>query len=340
MFLLACAWLLVLRDGQMSIRPWKWNWGKASAALALALFVLWAGYFFHVSRLTIEHGVLTATHPHWTSTLVKPTRSHLNISIPVPAGEYVAGFRDLVFHNAHGQKAFFLGQISPNGGWKAYYPVSILLKWPFILLIASVSGLVLWVRWKVSPQRHFWIMFSFPVLYFALAIFSHFNIGERHILPLYPFTLVLAGAFGEYLRTQKWGVLLASCLLLLNAADVLRYAPGYLSFMNVPVSPASSYRLLSDSNLDWGEGLIAVRNYEEKHPGEGISLAYFGSVDPQIYGIRAHRLAEGDRVSGTVIVGATELSGQYLRNGSAYRWLLHHKPTEVLDHCMYVFRVD
>ena len=105
--------------------------------------VLWAGYFFHVSHLTIRDGTLTATFPNWTQALVKPNHSGLNFSMPVPAGEFIAGFRDVAIHNAHGQRAFFLGQISPTGGWKAYYPVVILLKWPIVALALSLTGLLL-----------------------------------------------------------------------------------------------------------------------------------------------------------------------------------------------------
>jgi len=340
MFALACALLLVLDHGRISIHPLKWNWAKCAVCGVIALSVLWAGYLFHVSHLTIRDGVLTATHPHWNTVLVKPTHSRLNISIPVPAGEYIAGFRDLVFHNAHGHRSFFLGQVSPTGGWKAYCPVTILLKWPILLLIASLAGLGvgLWGKFRVRPE--FWILFSFPVLYFALAIFSHFNIGERHVLPLYPFALLLAAALGDWLARKRWGGLLICGFLLLNATDALRYAPSYLSYMDPFVDAATSYRLLSDSNLDWGQGLISLHEYQEQHPSEQISLAYFGSVNPEMYGIRAHKLEENERASGIVVVGATQLSGQYLVDQSGYAWILRYPRVETLNHCMYVFRVS
>ena len=75
MFVLAIVWLLALVQGHISFRPWRWNWRRVSVALALALAVLWAGYFFHVSRLTIRDGVLTVTHPNWTAPMVKPART-------------------------------------------------------------------------------------------------------------------------------------------------------------------------------------------------------------------------------------------------------------------------
>ena len=338
MFGLAVALLLVNRRQQV-LRPWKWNWAKCAGTVAVALFVVWAGYFFHISRLTIRDHVLTASHPHWNSQLVKPTRNRLKISIPVPAGEYVAGFRDLVFHNAHGQRAFFLGQVSPTGGWKSYYPVTILLKWPLLLLLSSLTGLIFWLWGEVRFQPESWIIFLFPALYFGLAIFSHFNIGERHILPLYPFALLLAAGFADWLYRKRFGVIVLGGLVLLNAADCIRYAPGYLSYMEIFVKPAATYRLLSDSNVDWGQGLLALREYQAQHPAEQIWLAYFGSVDPAIYGIHAQPLGENQHPSGTVVVSATNFSGQYLHDPGSYRWLLQHKPVRVLDHCMYVFEV-
>lgn len=338
MFVVAVGLFLFSSREHISVRPWRWNWAQSVAAVAIALFVFWAGYFFHVSQLTIRDGVLSVSHPHWDSELVKPTRSRLNVSIPVPAGEYVAGFRDLVFRNAHGQSAFFLGQLSLKGGWKSYYPVALLLKWPLLLWTAALAGVAVCFSRRRRLQCGFWTMFLFPAIYFAIAIFSRFNIGERHILPLYPFALLLVAAAADWLLKKRWGLALACGLLIVNAADCLRYAPGYLSYMNVFVTPATSYRLLSDSNVDWGQGLLAVRKYQEQHPTEQLSLAYFGSVDPGVYGIKAKPLAEDDRPSGTVIVSSTELSGQYLHNPDSYRWLLQYEPKQILDHCMYVFQ--
>ena len=272
--------------------------------------------------------------------MVKPTHDRFNLSVPVPAGEYIAGFRDLIVHNARGHRAYFLGQVSPTGGWKLYYPVTILLKWPLLLLVSCFLGLWACARRDCRPGWDFWILFSFPGLYFALAIFTRFNIGERHVLPLYPFALLFAAAAWDTLSAVRaWRVALV-VIVILNAVDGHRFAPGYLPYMNIAVNPNHSYRLLSDSNLDWGQGLIALRKYQDRHPDEAISLAYFGSVDPQVYGIQARLLGENERVKGTVVVGATELSGQYLSDPAGYRWVLKYPPKAVLNHCMHLFVVD
>ncbi len=339
MFVLAVLWILVLTPSGISFRPWGWNWGKAAAVVGVAFIVLWAGYFFHVSHLAIRDGTLTATFPNWTQDLVKPVHSGPNVSVPVPAGEYIAGFRDVAIHNAHGQRAFFLGQVSPTGGWKAYYPVVILLKWPIVILALSLTGLLLTALKREAVSPDLWIMASFPALYFLMAIFAHFNLGERHILPLYPFALLFAAAAWQYGSARRGVGIVLVLLLIWNAFDVLSSAPGYLSYFDFFVPAGQKYRLLADSNLDWGQGLLALRKYELHHPGEQIRLAYFGSVDPAVYGIQALPLGENRRVTGIVVVGATNFSGEYLGDPAAYRWLLAYGPPEVLDGCLYVFHV-
>jgi 4-amino-4-deoxy-L-arabinose transferase-like glycosyltransferase len=339
MFGLAVLWMLVLVSNRVSCNPRNWNWGKATAAVVVAFVIFWSGYFFHLSRLTIREGTLTATFPNWTTEIVKPTHSRLNISLPVPAGEYVAGFRDLAFVNAHGQPAFFLGHVSLKGGWKTYFPVAILLKWPLVLIALAATGILLVLTRRIKLPADLWILSSFPAFYLLLAVFARLNYGERHVLPVYPFALLFAAAVWQKFSQNGLGRFVFLTLVALNAADVLRYAPDYLSYFQICVPPSTSYRLLSDSNLDWGQGLLALRKYELEHPNEQLSLAYFGSVDPAVYGVRARTLAEDAQATGTVVIGATNLSGQFLKNPDAYHWLFHHKLKGILDHCMYVFEV-
>jgi 4-amino-4-deoxy-L-arabinose transferase-like glycosyltransferase len=349
MFVLALLWMLVLGADKAIQAPTKWNWSKAATALLLAFVVVWAGYFFHVARLSVRDGVLTATFPNWNNPIVKPVRGR-NYSALIPAGEYVEGFRELVRHNRQGQPAFFLGEVSSHGGWKLYYPVVILLKWPTIVLGLSLTGLAIALgglireltRRLIRKTRvpvDLWIMASFPALYMAIAIFARFNLGERHVLPMYPFAILFAAAVWEWAGQKRGIKALLILLAVLNAADALRFAPGYLSYFTPFVRSADSYRLLTDSNLDWGQGLLALRDYQRHHPGERIALSYFGSLDPRAYGIQSDFLGGSKRVSGTVIVSATNLSGQYLAEPERYRWLLQQKPVAILDHSLYVFQL-
>lgn len=184
-------------------------------------------------------------------------------------------------------------------------------------------------------------MASFPAVYFVFAIFSHIDIGDRHVLPIYPFVLLfVAGGCWQLARRSRTALVLVVIALALNAADALRYAPDYLSYFTPFVPPSQTYKLLSDSNLDWGQGLLALRRYEAAHPQEKIYLAYFGSVDPGAYGLRARLLPEDQRVSGaTVVVSATELTGQMLDNFNDYHWVLQYPQKAILNHSLHVFQI-
>ena len=177
----------------------------------------------------------------------------------------------------------------------------------------------------------------FPVAYAALALFSHIQIGDRHFLPIYPFLLLVSGALWHEVRLRPFWRLLVLTLIAVQFVLTLRVAPDYLTYFNF-FRPQNAWRVASDSNLDWGQGLIGLRKWQEKHPGP-LHLAYFGSMDPQLYGIQAQALAPGERASGSVAVSLTNLSGQYLDDPQAYRWLLQYPVKAVVDRSIVVFDV-
>lgn len=340
MFLVAFVWVLVLKPQRIAFHPGRWNWRAAVAVCAIAFVVLWAGYFFHVSHLTMRDGRFIATFPH-RGPIIKNMRTPVNFSIPIPAGEYLEGLRNVAFHNHRGHQSFFLGTASLKGGWKLYYPTVMLLKWPTVVVLLFLIVLVFAARRRITVPRDLLILATFPAVYFVFAIFSHIDIGDRHILPMYPFVLLfVAGGAWQLARRSRTALILVLLAVALNAADALRYAPDYLSYFTPFVPSSQSYKLLSDSNLDWGQGLLALRHYQAAHPQEKIYLAYFGSVDPAAYGLRVDKLEENQRVSGaTVVISSTQLTGQMLEDFDAYHWVLRYPQIAILNHSLHVFRI-
>ena len=96
------------------------------------------------------------------------------------------------------------------------------------------------------------IMSLFGLVFLAFALQSRITIGERHLLPLYPFALLIAGGIWEHARRQRAASAILVVALCLNAADALRCAPDYLGYFNIFVRPENAWRLLTDSNLDCG----------------------------------------------------------------------------------------
>ena len=326
-----------LRD-QIFWLPTAWNWAKTLSMALIAAFVVWTGYFFHVSKVVFDKGLVTLHFAGYTKLLTYPLPITRHFQLFIPACEYLTGLGMVFVHNMEGHHSFFLGHTSPTGGWKLYFPVAVLLKWPLIILALGLFGIALLLRSR--PMRRDLLLISiFPAVFFAMSIFGRINIGVRHVLLVYPFLLLLVGATAEWLLARRRWQWVLALLVCLQAADSARYAPDYLSYFNIFVNPARSYELLSDSNLDWGQGLVALRNYQAAHPTEPLHLAYFGLVDPAWYGIRYVPLKEDERATGTVIVSATHLSGQLLKHPDSYHWLLTYPRKAILDHSLFVFEV-
>ena len=339
-FVIAIALMLILKPNAVAAHPVDWNWRRAGTAVLLSFLILWGAYHFHVAKVSLAVSDLRMRIdlPNRTDPVIRQSERIFQVSIPVPAFEFIQGLGYQLIHDQGGHWGFLLGR-SYRGGSPLYFPIVILLKWPTVVLALMAAALGFMILRRTTLPRDFPLWAAFPVAYFLLAEFSKLNLGERYILPVYPFGLLLCGRLFHFTKGHRAVLVLLLVALSIHITDVLRYAPDYLSYFNIFVSPSSSYKLLSDSNVDWGEGLVALRHYQQEHSNVPIHLAYYGNVAPAVYGIRAIPLMPNERTTGTVIVSASYLSGQSLPDPNAYRWLLQYPTKLILNHSLYVFEV-
>lgn len=226
---------------------------------------------------------------------------------------YIYGFAH-VWRSARERAAFFNGDFSVTG-WRTFFPYTFLVKTPlslFLVIALAIAAGVATVRSgrRSARAREFvaafydtsplWVLFG---IYWAAAIFSHLNIGHRHILPTYPPLLVLCGAAVFWLgawpgvgteRKRHYprfaraaGIALCSAIALL-AIEVGYRFPHYLAYFNGVVRPSRAYRHLVDSSLDWGQDLPGVRRYIETRQLTGPAyLSYHGFASPAFYRVPA-----------------------------------------------------
>ena len=119
------------------------------------------------------------------------------------------------------------------------------------------------------------------------------GIGIRYLLPLIPALAVSLGAVasgrahgqtgsGALPRWRQAIVALAAA----QAIEACAHAPWHLSFFNVLAGgPERAQFIINDSNIDWGQGLIALREEMARRGIHRIHLAYHGTADPTVYGI-------------------------------------------------------
>ncbi|MGD0016429.1 MAG: glycosyltransferase family 39 protein [Verrucomicrobiia bacterium] len=250
--------------------------------------------------------------------------------------------------------AFLAGHYSVVGWWY-YFPVAFLIKTPLAVILLLLAGLAICVaRWRALLRDDMFLLLP-VIVYLGAAIAVKMNIGLRHILPIYPFALLLAAlAVSELLRSkQKCVYALLVALSLLWLFEFARVYPHYLAFFNQFVGgPRNGYEYLADSNLDWGQDLKPLKRWMDEHGVQHINLAYFGTADPAYYGIQctylpgspffAERLVQPPQLPGYVAVSATILDGVYLSDlgREFYKRLLAQKPVAVIGYSIYIYRMD
>ena len=83
------------------------------------------------------------------------------------------------------------------------------------------------------------------------------------------------------------GAVVVGSLALTIAASAWIH-PSYLSYFNwASGGPDRVPPHLIDSNLDWGQDLVALQRWHRENiPNERIGLAYFGQINPSIFAMR------------------------------------------------------
>lgn len=214
---------------------------------------------------------------------------------------------------------YLCGEYSDTGWWY-YFPVAAAIKTPLPTLLLVGAGLttLVWRRQCRAPLLLVGCA-TFLACYGALAMLKGFNIGQRHLLPMYPLLFALAGGVALGLRRPPARWLIIAAIMWLAGVTLWTW-PQYLSFFNVLVGgPRNGHQYLLDSNTDWGQHLLRLADYARAHPDDNIKLAYFGSAIPTAYldctALPSHYpfAPAATLGAGTYIVSVNQLYGLYDR---------------------------
>jgi hypothetical protein len=190
----------------------------------------------------------------------------------------------------------YLDGVLRRTGWRSYYVLAFLYKTPEgTIALLAVATLLFFATKKARAN---WgdeaVLLMFPVTFFAAMTFlTDINIGLRYVLPIFPYLFVFIGRLGQWadgLSARNWRAAWAAILVALGltAVSTLSVHPHYLAHFNrLSGGPDRDPPRLIDSNLDWGQDLIGLREWLRNHPEEGpIGLAYFGHIPPNIFELR------------------------------------------------------
>jgi 4-amino-4-deoxy-L-arabinose transferase-like glycosyltransferase len=254
--------------------------------------------------------------------------------LPRGLWDLVEGIARIKQHNDAGHFSFLLGQ-ERSGGWWYFYLVALAVKTPLPLLVTTLPGWGLMLRaglrgsdpWRIAPVVLFVTILAFASLY------SHINIGVRHVLVLYPF-MALGAAFG-LARVWRWldahrdwvvavpGKGVIAALVLWQIGTLWVVYPDYLPYFNVAV--AHPDKVLIDSDLDWGQDLARLERRLAQLQVPRLSLAYMGTADlareplPPWVPLKPMQPVKG-------WIAITELAREHDPDG--YAWLRGCRPLE------------
>ena len=327
----------------------------------IAVVVCWGMHGLQVAQVD-SLDIFGIPADHWVAFVE-------GVEMPTP----IAGVLNQQLHNQHLRPAVLFGEVR-LGGWWYYFPVvSVIKATPselFLVALALAIALAtkahaLWfgrgtesgelsrdVSQRVDWTRVLW--WSSLAIGGGLLLLVRIQIGHRYVLPLIPVVLLLAvdsiARFvgGTTNRVARRCVIAGAALLLVGQlATAIASAPHYLAYIS-PLFGGSDrgYRLLADSNVDWGQDLPALSKTLDQLPSDRIALSYFGTALPRSYGIDAPPVDQGsaDPFAGYdfVAVSASHLYGIDAtsdRTDQTFRPLLDREPIARAGHSILIYDV-
>lgn len=223
-----------------------------------------------------------------------------------------------------GGRSYLHGRWAPRGWWY-YYLVGLGIKTPLgtlaalvLVLLVTVAELVR-VRARTEdgvprpatqassldglgrPSSLDELFLLAPALAILALVSSQtgFSLHVRYAMPVLPFLFIWCGklahtnpkrergAFvGNAVRPRLRFGLLSLCLAA-TVVESLAVYPDSISFFNLLVGgPAHGHEWLLDSNGAWGQDLVYLKEWIERHPeARPLHLAAVGFLDPQALGI-------------------------------------------------------
>jgi 4-amino-4-deoxy-L-arabinose transferase-like glycosyltransferase len=311
--------------------------GLVGVLILLALLVVWAAYGFQVGRLE-EAGPL------------------------VPAPPYLRGVQAVLGFAGGGRPGYLLGQVGTEGWW-TYFPVAVAVKTPLATLVGLLVATALLFHSSARTRDDLFIVVP-PAIFFLASTAARLNLGYRHLLPMLPFlavhlarlvSLPFACCLVPLSRWLPARRVLAIVLAAWMASASLSIYPHFLAYFNLlGGGPENGWRVLADSNIDWGQDLKGLEAWMMREGVERLRLAWFGSARPEYYGI-SYDLLPGlphgfvlwsdppfdpaNPEPGVYAISVSNLAGLVFPDPDLYLWFRSQEPTAKVGYSIFIFEV-
>ena len=331
--------------------------GGLAAISVFAILILWVFYGFRFAArpagLHLDSDIASAAHglSPWMAQGIVFSANHRLLP-----ESYLFGLCDVI-NVGNESSTFIFGKIYAHGVWY-YFPVALAIKLTLGMMGLLAIAVAAFISGRFRPAREVFFLTAPAAIYLAIAMASPLDIAIRHILPVFPFLILLAagGACALARKSKGWLYAVAALVTLHCLSSLLAY-PNYLAYANEAWGgPSQTHRYLTDANTDWGQQLTAVKAYVDEHHIHDCWFAYTvaTAILPSDYGIPCKLLPTVDTswfgadievppvVHGPVFISYLDLSGYEF--GSAkrnpYQQFVALKPDAVIQDGVAVYNGD
>ncbi len=302
-------------------------------------------------------------------------------SLPVPVPKYYLLGIDQQKRDFEMKWPSYLRGEWRKRGWWYYYLYGLLIKVPlgtwllvFLALIFSMKKNRLPPGEAASLAAPTWrdeLVLLAPAVVVLTLVSSQtgFNHHLRYVLPIFPFVYVWLGkvAAAAVWLGWKFRSLCLGALTWAVAASLFVYPHNMSYFNELAGGPSGGHNHLVDSNIDWGQDLLYLKEWLDEHPeARPLGLAYFGGFDPRVLGIEFTLPAKGPPIAwdfghpqaqksglkpGWYAVSVSLLRGltfsiangqggwEYTGEHDAYTYFLHLRPVARAGYSIFIFHV-
>jgi len=358
-------WLIwqISRKADIAI-SWKKQAAQLVSILFLGLYLLNLGYGFEGSFTKLNQFEFTSNSlAGYENEEQRDEEQKTNrfadswlgeIPVPFPRN-YVLGIdiqkRD--FEN-FGRESYLRGEFRDHGWWY-YYLYALAIKVPIGYWIIFCLAF-LHAFYHRASNNSGWrngLLLAAPAIIILILVSSQtgFNHHMRYVLPIFPFAFIWMGQTALWMAEKKKlaAATTTSISLLWAIGSSLTIYPHSLSYFNEAVGgPAHGHEHLINSNIDWGQDLLFLKEWIEKHPeAKPMHLCYYGDFNPKDLGldyplppINEKNDPNYQPPPGWYAISVNYLKGyEWRQPKDGFTYFQKNEPVAIVGHSIYIYHI-
>ncbi len=334
-------------------RPGKTTWlpqmGQVALILFLGVYLINLGYGFHRSFERLGE-FRFVSHVLAGEEYFKTAYRDLGVgnrfadsilgSVPVPLpADYVQGIDEQRSHFEMKLRSYLRGEWKV-GGWWYYYLYALAVKVPlgtWMILLLAIGASFRLRAYTSSWQDEFFLLAPALVVLVVVSSQTGFNHHLRYVLPIFPFALIWMSKVARAIHSghHQLAILIAAALTWSIGSSLWIY-PHSLSYFNGLVGgPMNGHAHLLNSNIDWGQDLLYLKRWLDKHPeAQPLYLAYQDVFDEGIAGIECSE-PPSEFEPGWHAIGLNQVYG----HSRAHRRYREMEPVAMAGYSIHIYNV-